>query len=118
MRATDIEQAAPALDHRALDLLVSGDDSWSFALERVRKAGGHIPIALDAATLERIAEWARQTRPAADRAEHWAWRIREVISEWSDAETDDEEEAECELDEALGDIEDISDDWDIEHPEP
>lgn len=118
MRATDIEHAAPALDHRALDLLMSGDDSWSSALERVRVAGGRIPIALDAATIERIAEWARQSRPAADRAERWACWVGEVVSEWSEAQTDEEDEAECELHDALRSIEDISDYWDIEHPAP
>ena len=75
-------------------------------------------VALIASITDDVAEWARQSKRNADVAERWAWTLSEMISSWAGTDDEADDAMLCDLYEALSDIEDIGDYWDIEHPAP
>lgn len=78
-------------------------------------AARHV-VALIASITDDVAEWARQSKRHADVAERWAWTLSERISEWAGFDDESDDAALTALFDALSDIEDIGDYWDIEHP--
>lgn len=75
-------------------------------------------VALIVSITDVVAEWARQSKRHADVAERWAWELSELVGGWASTEDEADDAALCELVDALSDIQDIGDYWDIEHPEP
>ena len=80
-------------------------------------AARHV-VALIASITDDVAGWARQSKRHADAAERWAWRLRELIGHWAATDDPVDDDILCKLCDALGDIEDIGDYWDIDHAAP
>lgn len=75
-------------------------------------------VGLIASITDDVASWARQSKRHADVAERWAWTLSELSSEWASSDDDSDDAARTALHDALSDIQDIGDYWDIEHPAP